>query len=51
MTITDSDIKRLQKRIRRRGPRVSYIRILYKTVPIRKAGSTAITYKTKVCMV
>jgi len=49
MTITEATMKRLVKKMRRRGPR-EQIRLVYKTVPIRRVGSKTIVYKTKAVM-
>jgi hypothetical protein len=50
MTITDKDLLRLERRMRRRGQR-AILRIVMQTVPIRKAGSKNTVYKTKVKIV
>lgn len=46
MTLTDRDVLRLEKRMRRRGKR-PVLHIVLRTVPIRKAGSKTTMYKTK----
>jgi hypothetical protein len=46
MTLDDNAIRRLEKRMRRRGQR-AILRIVMTTVPIRKANSKTIVYKTR----